>query len=166
MELIDHLGCMSLLFIPAASTPPKVRTLVVPSPLESNWLAAKYNHTFITLYDLIVLKGISYNVTSWLNFLFLSFMLKNSRAAKTTVSWDYVSIWALFNLLMQKSDNGFLLCFIPPIHDFFQLSVHQRPPTTACQYRWTTTPTMLRCSDFLVLHEFREAPTSGTDCTD
>ena len=65
MELIDHLGYTSPMFIPAASTPPKVRTLAVPSPLESNWLAARYNHTFITLlYDLIVLKGISYNLTS------------------------------------------------------------------------------------------------------
>merc|ERR1712002_912731 len=54
-----------------------------------------------------------------------SFMLKNSRAAKTT------------------------------------LSVHQRTLTTASQYRWPTTPTMHRCSDFPVLQEFREAPTSG-----
>lgn len=49
----------------------------------------------------------------------------------------------------------------PPIRDFFQVSVHQRTQTTACRYKWTTMPTMLRCSGFPVPQEFREAPTSG-----
>ncbi len=88
----------SLSSTPAASTPPKVRTLVAPSPLESNWLAARYIHIFCSTVFWLknVEKDFLYVLTLHQNDLFSSFMLRNSRAAKTTVSCDPLSLWTYF----------------------------------------------------------------------